>query len=523
MTLPAPPTTPPAATRWERLASRTAGDAARWSALGWVAPLFVTLLAAALRLTNLGHPHEIMFDETYYVKDAWSLWNLGYEGKWGDGADAALPQGDDSAMQTTGSYVVHPPLGKWIIALGMALTGPGSSAGWRLTTAVLGSLTVLLLYLAALHLTRSRVFATIAGGLLAIDGLGIVMSRIALLDGVLTFFVLLGFLFVLMDRDRSLPLLDERIVAQRRADGDDATLRLTGPVLWSRPWLIAAGAALGAASAVKWSGLYALAVFGLYVVITDALARRRADIPLWPSDAVLRQGPVSFVLMVGPALLTYIVSWTGWLVTSGGYDRGADANPLVALWKYHESMYGFHIGLASPHSYASPAWQWPLLLRPTAIWVGSDPTDCGTDHCIAVISSVPNPLIWYGGVIAALYLLYRFVRGLIERQPLGPTYTVALVGLLATYVPWLLVPNRTIFQFYTVVMVPFLILTLTVALRELAGRRADPLHRRRAGQRTVAVYLLVVVLVSAFFYPVWTGMSVPYPFWLIHNWLPGWI
>ena len=523
MTLPAPPTPPRSATRGERLVAWALADAARSRALSWLAPLLVTLLAAVLRLTNLSHPHEIMFDETYYVKDAWSLWNLGYEGTWGDGADAALPQGDDSAMQTTGSYVVHPPLGKWIIALGMALLGPGSSAGWRLTTAVLGSLTVLVLYLVALHLTHSRVFATIASGLLAVDGLGIVMSRIALLDGVLTFFILLGFLFVLLDRDRSLPLLDARIVVRRRADADDAPVRLTGPVLWSRPWLIAAGVTLGAASAVKWSGLYALAVFGLYVVITDALARRRAGIPLWPSDAVLRQGPVSFVLMVGPALLTYLVSWTGWLVTAGGYDRGADANPLAALWTYHESMYGFHIGLASPHAYASPAWQWPLLLRPTAVWVGSEPTGCGTEHCIAVISSVPNPLIWYGGVAAALYLLYRFVRGLIERAPLGPAHTVALVGLLGTYVPWLLVPNRTIFQFYTVVMVPFLILALTVALRELAGRRSAGLHRRTAGQRTVTVYLVIVVLVSAFFYPVWTGMSVPYPFWLIHNWLPGWI
>jgi dolichyl-phosphate-mannose--protein O-mannosyl transferase len=72
-------------------------------------------------------------------------------------------------------------------------------------------------------------------------------------------------------------------------------------------------------------------------------------------------------------------------------------------------------------------------------------------------------------------------------------------------------------------MVPFLILALTVALRELAGQPASPTHRRKAGQRTVTVYLIAVVLVSAFFYPVWTGMSVPYPFWLVHNWLPGWI
>ena len=280
MTLPAPPTTPRSATRWERMSARVMADAARARAASWVAPAAVTLLAAVLRLTNLGHPHEIMFDETYYVKDAWSLWNLGYEGKWGEGADAALPTGDDSAMQTAGSYVVHPPLGKWIIALGMAVTGPGSSTGWRVTTALLGALTVLVLYLITLHLTRSRTFATIAGGLLAIDGLGIVMSRIALLDGILTFFLLLGFLFVLLDRDRSLPLLDARIIAQRQADADDGPVRLTGPVLWARPWLVAAGIAFGAASAVKWSGLYALAGFGRYAVVTDALARRRPGLPL---------------------------------------------------------------------------------------------------------------------------------------------------------------------------------------------------------------------------------------------------
>jgi len=523
VSLPAPVKTTPSATRGERITGWVAAERSRRRTARWLAPTLVTLLAAALRLTNLGHPHEIMFDETYYVKDAWSLWNLGYEGKWADGADSALPRGDDSAMQTAASYVVHPPLGKWVIALGMALLGSGSSDGWRLTTALVGTLTVLVLYLVTLHLTRSRLLATIAGGLLAVDGLGIVMSRIALLDGVLTFFLLIGFLCVLLDRDRSLPLLDARVVEQRRADADDAPLRLNGPVLWARPWLIAAGFALGAAAAVKWSGLYALAVFGLYAVVTDALARRRAGVPLWPSDAVLRQGPASFVLLVGPAALTYLLSWTGWLVTSGGYGRDGDPNPLFALWKYHESMYGFHIGLSSPHVYASPAWQWPLLLRPTAIWVDDEPTGCGTDHCIAVISSVPNPLIWYGGVAAALWLLYRFVSGLVARRPVGPLHTVALVGLVATYVPWLLVPGRTIFQFYTVVMLPFLILALVVGLRDLAGQRTDSLSRRQAGQRAVAVYLVAVVLVSVFFYPVWTGMSVPYEFWLIHNWLPGWI
>lgn len=92
-----------------------------------------------------------------------------------------------------------------------------------------------------------------------------------------------------------------------------------------------------------------------------------------------------------------------------------------------------------------------------------------------------------------------------------------------TYLPWLMFPDRTIFQFYTVVMMPFLVLALTVTLRIIAGRREDPLPRRQSGERTVLIYLGVVVLVSAFFLPLWTGMSVPYDFWRLHNWLPGWV
>ncbi|MEW1963313.1 phospholipid carrier-dependent glycosyltransferase [Microbacterium sp. NPDC077644] len=512
MSEPAPLLPPPAErlTVWDRLRDRLLLDPDWSRVVRWLAPLVVTAIAAVLRLANLAHPHTLAFDETYYVKDAWSLWLLGYEGTWGDGANEAFLTGDTSSLSETGSFVVHPPLGKWIIALGMAAFGAGNSAAWRLMVALVGTATVLLVYLVAKQLTRSIVAATVAGILLAIDGLSIVMSRIGLLDGILTFFILLGFLFVLLDRRRTIPLIEA------------AGAGLWGRVVWRRPWVLAAGVALGGAAAVKWSGLYALAGFGIYLVVTDALARRRAGVAYWPMDAAARQGVVSFLLLVPAAALTYVVSWTGWLVTAGGYDRQSDANPLVALWNYHEAIYAFHVGLSSGHPYASPAWQWPLLLRPTAVWTGDDQT-CGTDHCISVISTVPNPLIWYAGVAAALYLLYRFVRGLVERRPMPWTYGLPLVGLAVTYVPWLLYPERTIFQFYTVVMVPFLVLSLTLALRDIGGRREDPLYRRQAGERTAVVFLIVVVLVSAFFYPVWTGMNVPYDFWLIHNWMPTWI
>lgn len=517
MTAPEPLLPAPEArlTRYGRLRERVL-QAPDWGrAIRWLAPLLLTAVAALLRLVNVGHPHQLAFDETYYVKDAWSLWTLGYEGVWGEGADEAFRTLSELPLSDRGAFVVHPPLGKWLIALGMAVGGPDNSAGWRLATALLGAGSVLLVYLVARRLSGSVVLATVAGGLLAIDGLSIVLSRIALLDGILTFFVLLGTLFVVIDRRRTIPVLER---------GDpDAPDPMWGPVLWRRPWLLAAGAALGAASAVKWSGLYVLAVFGLYVVVADALARRRAGVVLWPTAAAFRQGPVSFLLMVGPAFLVYLASWTGWLVTAGGYDRDTDANPLIALWRYHETILGFHVGLNRGHPYASPAWEWPLLLRPTAVWVDADPGACGSDHCIAVISAVPNPLIWYGGVAAAVYLLVRVVRGWIRRRPEGFAVSIPLVGLAGTYLPWLAFPDRTIFQFYTVVMMPFLVLSLALALRIIAGRREDPLHRRQAGERTVLIFLAVVVLVSAFFLPLWTGMSVPYDFWLLHNWVPGWV
>lgn len=516
MTAPVPLLPPPEErlTRWGRVRNRLLLDPEWRRIIGWLAPLVITAIAAVLRLANLSHPNVLAFDETYYVKDAWSLWTLGYEGTWGDGANEAFVTGETSTLEATGSYVVHPPLGKWIIALGMGLFGPGNSAAWRLTTALIGTATVLLVYFVAKELTRSTVAATVAGLLLAIDGLSIVMSRVALLDGTLTFFILLGFLFILYDRRRSIPRVENAELDKREP--------LWGVVVWNRPWVIAAGIALGAASAVKWSGLYALAGLGLYLVITDALARRRAGVLYWPMDAAIRQGPVSFLLLVPAALLTYLVTWTGWLVTAGGYDRQSVDNALAALWKYHESIYAFHIGLSSGHPYASAAWQWPFLIRPTAVWVGDDQT-CGTDHCISVVSTVPNPLIWYAGVAAAIFLLYRFVRGLIQRQPMSWTYAMPLVGLAITYVPWLLYPERTIFQFYTVAMMPFLVLALVLALREIAGRRDDLLHRRQSGERTVIVFLVAAVIVSAFFYPVWTGMNVPYEFWLVHNWLPTWV
>jgi dolichyl-phosphate-mannose-protein mannosyltransferase len=515
---------------YDRFAARLTVDERARRLYAWVAPTIVVLLAAVLRLWNLGAAHDLMnqFDETYYVKDAWSMSRLGYEGAWPEGANELFLSGDVNTFLTDPAFVVHPPLGKWIIALGMMVLGPESGWGWRITTALLGTAAVLLLMLIAKRLTRSTTFAVVAGLLMAVDGLAISMSRVALLDTPLTFFVLLAFLFVLLDRERTMTRIAETVAARFEGDVPPSW----GPLLWNRPWIVAAGAALGAASAVKWSGVWVLAGLGIYLVVTDALARRRAGVVLWPHDAV-RQGLATFVLLVPVAFVVYLASWTGWLVTEGGYDRhSADAAPATGLWEWvplplqslwidHVTMYNAAAQITSGHTYSSPAWQWPLLLRPTGMYYHHDAL--GVDGCAAangcsqVVSSIPNPLVWYAGVAAVLYLVYRFVVTRDWR------FALVLTGIVITYVPWLFFPERTVFQFYTVLMLPFMLIALTFALQAIAGPPGADVYRRHTGQRLVIVFLAVALALAAFWYPVISAMSVPFEFWQLHNWMQGWI
>lgn len=515
---------------YDRWRTRVAVDPVlrrRWS---WLAPLLVTLLAGILRFWNLGHPHALVFDETYYVKDAWSLLHLGYEARWLEGADDAFVAGDVNTYLDEGSFVVHPPLGKWIIALGLRSIGAEDAAGWRISMAVVGILAVALLWLVARILFRSPLLATIAGGLMAVDGQAIVLSRIALLDNALMLFALLGFLFVLLDRRASAAGL-RRWLDVRRASGRSIDW---GPALWARPWLIAAGFAFGLATAVKWSGLYFLAVFAVYTLVVDALARRRAGIPFWFTGTAFMQAPVSFLLTVPIAAVTYAASWAGWFRSDGGYYRRwaeAPGNswdgalawvPLdwQSWWHYQVSAYNFHVGLGTEHGWASPAWQWLPLIRPTALYrlySAEGENGCTAERCEQFISTLPNPLLWYLAVAALGFLVWRLLR-----HPRSWRAGLILTGVVAGFAPWLLYPQRTMFQFYTIAFEPYVILALTLAIGAVLGRPGDDRWRRGQGIRITIVVLALIAIVSAYYYPIWTGMLAPEPFIRSHYWLPGW-
>lgn len=465
--------------------------------LNYLVPLALVAVAAATRFIGLDHPHTLVFDETYYVKDAFTLLQHGYESKWGDDPNPGFIAGDPD-YSSDASYVVHPPLGKWIIAGSLALFGADNGWGWRASVALAGVITVLLTYFLAKRITRSVLWAGLAGFFVAIDGVAIVMSRIALLDGILAMFLVLGVYFIALDR----PYL--RFL-------EHPARTPIGSILWNRPWIVAAGVAFGAAAAVKWSGAYALAGFGIYLLVTDAFSRYRTGAPRWWLGS-LYQGAISFVYLVPIAVLTYLASWTGWFLTSGGYNRGHEGGAFVALLDYHRQVLDFHNGLSSAHTYMSPAWQWPFLIRPTAMYWNAE-----TEGVVQAITPIPNPLLWWAGIIAVFYLLYRFAY--------KPTWTIPIIltAVAVTYLPWLALPNRTIFQFYTVVMVPFLAIALVIAMQYLARTTKDPSPPTKRWRIAIVVFVAVATALSIFFFPLWTGMEIPRDFWKLHMWLPTWI
>lgn len=470
------------------------------------APAAVLGLAAATRLIGLNEPSSLIFDETYYVKDALSLLQLGYEGSWAEDANALFEAGTPGTAGSEGDFVAHPPLGKWVIALGMLALGPESPAGWRLGTAITGIVLVGLVMVAAHLLMRTFSLTIIAGGLIAIDGNAIVMSRVALLDGILATLVLLAVIFVVLDRQQSRDRLAAWLARRRELDRPTDW----GPALWARPWLIAAGATFGLAAGVKWSALYFFAAFAVLTVVADGLDRRRAGLAFWASGTLLKQAPTSFLLMLPVALVAHLLTWLGWLTTAGGYGRSLDANPFAALWRYQRSVYGYHVGESSPHAYESEAITWPLLLRPTYMHY----EELGGGLASAV-SGIPNPLIWWASWAAVIAIVIGCaVRA--ARIPVGSAFGTAIVltGVGAGWLPWLLYPERTTFFFYTIVLLPFLILALTAMLGAII---------ERGGRAAVAVILGVAFVISVFFLPLWLGWAQPLEQFPWRYWLPTWV
>ncbi|MFC7492681.1 MULTISPECIES: dolichyl-phosphate-mannose--protein mannosyltransferase [unclassified Nocardioides] len=536
----------PVPSAWQRARSRIRSED---PVIGWAASIGVAVLALFLRVWNLGKPHSFSFDETYYAKDGWSLLHFGYARDWVEKANERILDGQTAdQVKATPEMVVHPEVGKWLIGLGEQAFGM-DPFGWRISAAVIGALTVLVLCRLVRRMTGSTLLGCIAGLLLCFDGLHFVLSRLALLDVFVAFFVVCGVHCLVADRDW------HRARMARLVPEHGGSVGSWGPVrgLLVRPWLLLGGVTWGLAIGTKWTALYPLAAFGLLVWLWSAGARRSFGVRAPVLRSAVVDGIPAFVQLVLVAFVVYVASWTGWMVHAetyeehlsatqythydGGQDWPTRTEPdasglgevtqsLRSLWYYHQDIYTFHTHFLndSTHTYASKPLGWLLLNRPVGVSADTD-IQPGTQGCEAPAGSdclrqvllLGSPAIWWGGCLALVFALVMWIGARDWR------YGVAVVGVASTWLPWLLYDDRPIFSFYAVVTLPFLVLALTLGIGRLLGSSAAPSGRRTAGVVVVGAYLVLVLMNFAWFWPIWTDQLLTHGEWLDRIWFTRWI
>jgi dolichyl-phosphate-mannose-protein mannosyltransferase len=492
---------------------------------GWAGPLLVTLFGAFLRFNRLSVPRAVVFDETYYVGDAWGILQHGVEIQHVKNANALLARGNTHILAgTQAELVAHPPLAKLMMAVGEWLFGL-TPFGWRFTVALIGSLAILMLARIVRRMTRSTLLGCVAGLLMALDGLELVLSRTAILDIFVMFWVLAAFGLLVIDRDRTrarLAAAAATVTAGRDAD--------VGPKLGIRWLRVLAGVCLGCAVACKWNGAWFILAFAGLVIAWDLGARRAAGYP-GRLLGVLRSDVKWLPLWFGivPALV-YVASWTGWFATPYGYDRNGAAlsshhqtTSTIAAWLgYNKWMLQFGLGLNSTQTYKSNPLGWVVLARPISFYSACLPAKaCGSAGSTEQeVIAIGTPLIWWGGAAALVFCLAWW---LLRRDWRAGS---ALLGVAAGWLPWIWFywhDHRTEFFYYAVVFEPFMIIAITLCLGLIIGpSRASP-GRRAVGAVVSGAYLLAVLANFAYLYPILTAQVIPYSSWLSRMWFHSWI
>ena len=422
------------------------------------------LLTLVTRLPGLTRPRILVFDEVFYATQGWEISRGGVE------------QG----------VVVHPPLAKWLLAIGIKIFG-FTPLGWRIIPLLAGVVVVMSTVIAAYRLLGSRIAAGLAGAVVLTDGIAFTSGRLALLDGIVAAFatIALALIATVVSRPLDVPL-------RRRA-------------------LVATGLTLGAAIACKWSALplilIAIAVFGVLAWRTSGGGRARR----------VELSRTALFLLAAPFILycaTYIPTFIRFDDSGIGRElcgRTQHCTPGYAerigeIVANQRRMWHFHQSLVPTNRYANSAVSWVFQTEPVGLLSSSCPsTDpvCSSNDGPSVrrVVGIGNPVVWLLGTVALAVTLVMALRHLDPRRGVVAAWAAAL------WLPWILrpvlgalpiAPARPGYSFYATALVPALAIAIASCWLGLRGFK-----RRAAG----AVFALVLVAGAVALYPTWTGMA----------------
>ena len=371
----------------------------------------------------------------------------------------------------------HPPLGKVLIMLGIQLFGM-TPFGWRFMGALFGVLMLPVFYLLIKQLLKKTEFAAVGTFLFAVDAMHFTQTRIATIDTYGVFFILLMYLFMFRYAQMNFYF-----------DPFEKTLLPLG----------LSGVAMGLGIASKWICIYA--AVGLAVLFFYTLGRRYAEYrQAMRSGANSRAeiaarrhfwryfwytGAFCVVFFIVIPLVIYYFSYYWYMKPLGGLS-------VSGVWNRQISMLNYHKGLSNDtHTFMSKWYEWPLIVRPIWFYSGTAFMPAGM---VSSISCMGNPAVWWGGLLALIFVTVHLLRGKGDR-----THLYLVISFLAQYLPWVLVPRST-FIYHYFASVPFIIVCIVVFIRWMQQRRV------RGYKVIVAVYMVIALLLFAAFYPLESGV-----------------
>lgn len=372
----------------------------------------------------------------------------------------------------------HPPLGKVLISLGIAMFGM-TPFGWRFAGTLFGILMLPVIYLFARDIGKSRFLGGLASVLLAFDFMHFTQTRIATIDVFVTFFIILMYYF--MYRYTRLSFYDT-------------------PLYKTLIPLGACGVTMGLAIASKWTGIYA--AVGLAVIFFVSLYRRYQEYryaKLNPAKTVngirnkdivekywvytIKTIEFCLIVFIAVPIVIYVLSY----IPFKSWDEGL----INKAWKNQINMFSYHSGLVDTHPYASAWYEWPTMVRPILYyWQGVGASARQS------ISAFGNPLVWWLGIPAFIYMIYLVFT---KKDKVA---AFLCVGYLAEYFPWCLV-TRITFIYHYFPSIPFVVLMLIYSIKKLKKHMSA-----KAWYVFTVGYAAAVIGLFILFYPVLSGQTV---------------
>ncbi len=337
-----------------------------------------------------GYYSSMYFDEIYHARTSWEQLK-GYP-----------------IYETT-----HPPLGKILISIGIAIFGM-TPFGWRIMGTLAGVAMISVIYLLAKQLLKNEKAAFLCAALYSVDFMHYTQTRIATVDSFLTLFVMLMFLF--MAKYAEIPLDKDR----------NRQYRL----------LFAGGVFMGCAIAVKWNGAYGAA--GLAVFFFINLLLKHKDFTAGDKSKQKQANKLAFTTCLWCVLFFVIIPFAIYFASFLPVFRGDGSIKAMAeeFIRYQVNMFDYHSKLEAEHFFSSMWYTWPVIIKP--IWYSATRAGAG----VSSISAFGNPAVWLPMVPCMVYMLAEAWKKK-DRSAIP-----VICGYLGCYLPWVLVTRLAFIYHY---------------------------------------------------------------------------